>query len=67
MYRMMDPTPEDIKKTCAEIQSHWNERQRRKRETGNVKYKMYAMPLIRIMDLVEALREFGQNGRIFRE
>lgn len=67
MYRTKDPTPEEIEKSCAEIQSHWSEQQRRKRSIGNTKCAGYMIPIIRMRDFIDAIRDFGQNGRIFRD
>lgn len=39
-----DPTDEEIKALCAEIQATWSEYEERKRRVGNFRYRVYEIP-----------------------
>ena len=56
-----DPTPQDIRRACEEIQATWSPRERARRYRGPCAAR-WTPPLIRLRDLVEAIEEERAGG-----
>jgi hypothetical protein len=52
--RGYEPTPQEIRRACDEIQATWSPRQRAKRDRGP-RATWYTIPMIRVSDIVEAM------------
>ncbi len=52
--RQRDPTPEEIRKACEEIQKEWPAH-RKRRQSGNTRPDMAARPTRMLIDLTGAL------------
>jgi hypothetical protein len=56
-----DPTPQDIRRACEEIQATWSPRERARRYRGRCTAG-WTPPMIRLRDLVEPLNEEGAGA-----
>lgn len=52
--RQRDPTPEEIRKACEEIQKEWPE-QRKRRQSGNIRPDMALQPSRILIDFTGVL------------